>query len=110
QARWREAIASTFDRPALLPFLGHLDRIQVHYAARDGAPGSAKVGRPVYHLACLASRLDMAVEEAFRPGAAPWSGYTGLLRHGRRRVPVALRPMESEGARGTRMMVQRQAT
>jgi glucose-6-phosphate dehydrogenase assembly protein OpcA len=110
QARWREAIASTFDRPALLPFLGHLDRIEVHYAARDGAPGSANVVRPMYHVAWLASRLDMAVEEPFRPGAAPWSGYTGLLRHGRRRVPVALRPMESEAPRGTTLIVQLHAT
>jgi glucose-6-phosphate dehydrogenase assembly protein OpcA len=110
QARWREAIASTFDRPALLPFLGHLDRIEVHYAARDGAPGSANVVRPMYHVAWLASRLDMAVEQPFRPGAAPWSGYTGLLRHGRRRVPVALRPMESEAPRGTTLIVQLHAT
>jgi len=110
QARWREAIASTFDRPALLPFLGHLDRIEVHYAARDGAPGAANVVRPLYHVAWLASRLDMAVEEPFRPGAAAWSGYTGLLRHGRRRVPVALRPMESEAPRGTTLIVQLHAT
>lgn len=110
QARWREAIASTFDRPALLPFLGHLDRIEVHYAARDGAPGAANVVRPMYHVAWLASRLNMAVDEAFRPGTAPWSGYTGLLRHGRRRVPVALRPMESEAPRGTTLIVQLHAT
>ena len=110
QARWREAIASTFDRPALLPFLGHLDRIEVHYAARDGAPGTANVVRPMYHVAWLASRLDMAVEEPFRPGTAPWSGYTGLLRHGRRRVQVALRPMESEAPRGTTLIVQLHAT
>jgi glucose-6-phosphate dehydrogenase assembly protein OpcA len=110
QARWREAIASTFDRPALLPFLGHLDRIEVHYAARDGAPGTANVVRPMYHVAWLASRLAMAVEEPFRPGTAPWSGYTGLLRHGRRRVQVALRPMESEAPRGTTLIVQLHAT
>jgi len=110
QARWREAIASTFDRPALLPFLGHLDRIEVHYAAREGAPGTANVVRPMYHVAWLASRLDMAVEEPFRPGTAAWSGYAGLLRHGRRRVPVALRPMESEAPRGTTLIVQLHAT
>ena len=110
QARWREAIASTFDRPALLPFLGHLDRIEVHYAAREGAPGTANVVRPMYHVAWLASRLDMAVEEPFRPGTAAWSGYAGLLRHGRRRVPVALRPMESVAPRGTTLIVQLHAT
>jgi glucose-6-phosphate dehydrogenase assembly protein OpcA len=110
QARWREAIASTFDRPGLLPFLGHLDRIEVHYAARDGAPGMANVVRPMYHVAWLASRLGMAVEEPFRAGTAPWSGYEGLLRNGRRKVPVALRPMESESPRGTTLIVQLHAT
>jgi glucose-6-phosphate dehydrogenase assembly protein OpcA len=110
QARWREAIASTFDRPALLPFLGHLDRIEVHYAARDGSPGAANVVRPMYHVAWLASRLDMVVEEPLRAGTVPWSGYEGLLRHGRRKVPVALRPMESEAPRGTTLIVELHAT
>ncbi|HTK44760.1 MAG TPA: glucose-6-phosphate dehydrogenase assembly protein OpcA [Patescibacteria group bacterium] len=110
QARWREAIASTFDRPALLPFLAHLDRIEVHYAARDGAPGMANVVRPMYHVAWLASRLGMAVQEPFSAGTAPWSGYEGLLRNGRRRVLVALRPMESEAPRGTTLIVQLHAT
>jgi glucose-6-phosphate dehydrogenase assembly protein OpcA len=110
QARWREAIASTFDRPGLLPFLGHLDRIDVHYAARDGAPGMANVVRPMYHVAWLASRLEMAVEEPLQAGSAPWSGYEGLLRSGRRKIPVALRPMESEAPRGTTLIVQLHAT
>ena len=110
QARWREAIASTFDRPGLLPFLGHLDRIEVHYAATDGAPGMANVVRPMYHVAWLASRLDMTVLEPVRAGTEPWSGYDGLLRHGRRRVPVALRPMESTAPRGTTLIVQLHAT
>src|SRR5262245_25760977 len=106
QARWREAIASTFDRPALLPYLAHIDRIDVHYAARDGAPGMANVVRPMYHVAWLASRLEMAVVTPLRAGAEPWSGYEGLLRHGRRRVPVSLRPMESQSPRGITLNVQ----
>ena len=110
QARWREAIASTFDRPALLPFLGHLDRIEVRYAAADGAPGMANVVRPMYHVAWLASRLGMTVLEPVRAGEAAWSGYDGLLRHGRRRVPVALRPVESTAPRGTTLIVQLHAT
>jgi glucose-6-phosphate dehydrogenase assembly protein OpcA len=110
QARWREAIASTFDRPGLLPFLGHLDRIEVRYAAADGAPGMANVVRPMYHVAWLASRLDMTVLEPVRAGTEPWSGYDGLLRHGRRRVPVALRPVESTAPRGTTLIVQLHAT
>ncbi len=110
QARWREAIASTFDRPALLPYLSHIDRIDVHYAAHDGAPGMANVVRPMYHAAWLAARLGMTVAEPLQPGTAMWSGYEGLLRHGRRRVPVALRPVESEAPRGTTLIVQLHAT
>jgi len=110
QARWREAIASTFDRPALLPYLGHLDRIDVHYAARDGAPGMANVVRPMYHVAWLASRLGMTVVAPMRPGTEAWTGYAGLLRSGRRRVPVALKPVESPAPRGTTLIVQLHAT
>ena len=110
QARWREAIASTFDRPGLLPFLGHLDRIEVHYAASDGQPGMANVVRPMYHVAWLASRLGMTVLTPMRPGTEAWSGYDGLLRHGRRRVPIALRPIESTAPRGTTLIVQLHAT
>jgi glucose-6-phosphate dehydrogenase assembly protein OpcA len=110
QARWREAIASTFDRPALLPFLGHLDWVVVRYAAADGAPGMANVVRPMYHLAWLASRLDMSIVEPLRFGSEAWSGYDGLLRHGRRRVRVALRPVESTAPGGTTLIVQLHAT
>jgi glucose-6-phosphate dehydrogenase assembly protein OpcA len=105
QARWREAIASTFDRPALLPYLAHLDRIEVRYAASDGTPGVANVVRPLYHVAWLASRLEMTVVEPMRAGAEAWSGYDGLLRRGRRRVPVLLRPEESAAPRGTTLAV-----
>jgi len=110
QARWREAIASTFDRPTLLPYLGHLDRIDVHYAARDGAPGMANVVRPMYHVAWLASRLGMTVVAPMRPGTEAWTGYAGLLRSGRRRVPVSLKPVESPAPRGTTLIVQLHAT
>jgi glucose-6-phosphate dehydrogenase assembly protein OpcA len=110
QARWREAIASTFDRPALLPYLNHLDRIDVHYAATDGAPGMANVVRPMYHVAWLASRLGMSVVTPVRAGKDAWGGYVGLLRFGRRRVPVTLRPVESTAPRGTTLIVQLHAT
>ncbi|MEO8272432.1 MAG: glucose-6-phosphate dehydrogenase assembly protein OpcA [Chloroflexota bacterium] len=106
QTRWREAIASTFDRPALLPYLGHLDRIEVHYAARDGAPGAANVVRPVYHAAWLAARLGMTVGAPVAAGAAAWSGYEGLLRDGRRKVPLHLRPVESNAPPGTTLVVE----
>jgi glucose-6-phosphate dehydrogenase assembly protein OpcA len=106
QARWREAIASTFDRPTLLPYCDRLDRIEVHYAATDGTPGMANVVRPLYHVAWLAARLGMVVEQPFRPGAEAWSGYDAVLRHGRQRVPVGLRPMESSAPRGTTLAVE----
>jgi glucose-6-phosphate dehydrogenase assembly protein OpcA len=106
QARWREAIASTFDRPALMPYIGHLDRLEVHYAAADGAAGMANVVRPLYHVAWLAARLGMVVEQPFRAGDHSWSGYDAVLRLGRRRVPVGLRPMESTAPRGTTLAVE----
>jgi glucose-6-phosphate dehydrogenase assembly protein OpcA len=106
QTRWREAIASTFDRPNLLPFLGNLERIEVRYAATDGAPGAANVVRPLYHVAWLASRLDMAVVERVRPGAGAWSGYDATLRHDRKRIPVSIRPIESSAPRGTTLAVE----
>lgn len=106
QVRWREAIASTFDRPALLPYLGHLDRIEVRYAAADGAPAAANVVRPLYHVAWLAARLGMTVVTPLRAGTQPWSGYEAVLGHGRRKVAVSLRPMESSAPRGTTLLVE----
>ncbi len=106
QTRWREAIASTFDRPNLLPFLGHLERIEVRYAASDGEPGAANIVRPLYHVAWLASCLDMTVLEPVRAGAGAWSGYDAALRHDRKRIPVSLRPIESDAPRGTTLAVE----
>jgi len=110
QARWREAIASTFDRPNLLPFLYHLDRIDIRYAAADGAPEMTNVVRPLYHVAWLASRLDMSVVSPVRAGTEAWSGYDAVLRLGRRKVPVTLRPVESTAPRGTTLAVDLHAT
>lgn len=106
QARWREAIASTFDRPNLLPYLEHLDRIEVHYAATDGPPGMANIVRPLYHVAWLAARLELVVEQPLRAGEEAWSGYDAVLRRGRQRVRVGLRPMESSAPRGTTLEVE----
>ena len=110
QGRWREAIASTFDRPALLPYLGYLDRIEIHYAAHDGAPGMSNVVRPVYHVAWLAARLGMTVEAPMRAGTKAWGGYDAMLRHRRKRVPVSLRPVESTAPAGTTLIVELHAT
>jgi hypothetical protein len=51
QARWREAIASTFDRPGLLAYLGHIDHVEVRYAASDGTPAW-----PTWSGRCTTSR------------------------------------------------------
>jgi glucose-6-phosphate dehydrogenase assembly protein OpcA len=110
QARWREALASTFDRPALLPYLGHLDRIEVHYAARAGTPSASNVVRPLYHVAWLGARLGMTVVSPLQAGTEAWSGYEAVLRHGRRRVPVHLQPMESTAPPGTTLAVELHAT
>jgi hypothetical protein len=113
QSRWREAIASTFDRAELQPFLGSLRRITVAYSS--GAPGSpvaVNVVKPIYHVAWLASRLRFVVDAPLQPiGAAPAAGpagggYDGLLRRGRGRVEVALRPEASKQARGTTLRVE----
>jgi glucose-6-phosphate dehydrogenase assembly protein OpcA len=106
QARWREAIASTFDRPGLLPFLGSIERIEVRYAATDGTPGAANVVRPIYHVGWLASRLGMSVVEPVRPGTGAWSGYDAMLRLDRKHVPVSFRPVESSAPRGTTLAVE----
>ena len=105
QSRWREAIASSFDLPRLRPFLGWVRSMSVGYAARDGTPRATNVVKPIYHLAWLASRLGMAVVEPLRPGREPWSGYSGLLRVGRRRVAVDLTPIESDAPGGTTVEV-----
>jgi glucose-6-phosphate dehydrogenase assembly protein OpcA len=109
QARWREAIASTFDRPALLPFLGGIRSIAVTYAAHDGTPATANVVKPLYHVAWLASRLRMTVGSALQQGGAPWAGYDGILRHAQREIPYTLKPVESKAPRGTTLSVHIEA-
>jgi len=110
QARWREAIASTFDRPALLPLLGGIRSVSVTYAAHDGTPGVANVVKPLYHVAWLASRLRMTVGSALQRDGADWGGYDGSLRHGRLEIPYSLRPVQSDAPRGTTLSVRIEAS
>jgi glucose-6-phosphate dehydrogenase assembly protein OpcA len=105
QSRWREAIASSFDLPRLLPFLGHIRTLTVHYSARDGSPGGTNVVKPIYHIAWLGSRLGMTVIEPMTAGSDAWSGYRGVLRSGRNRVEVELHPLESPQSGGTTLEV-----
>jgi hypothetical protein len=125
QSRWREAIASVFDQPELSPFLTHIRRISVTYATHDetGAPGSTNVVKPLYHVAWLASRLEMRVsaplapvEMKGRPGKARTAdkralhrGLAARLREGGREVQVFIRPVTSPMPPGTTLRVEIQA-
>jgi hypothetical protein len=115
QSRWREAIASTFDAPDVQPFLRSLRRIEVTYSSGPaGWPGTVNVVKPLYHVAWLASRLKMVVDEPLAPaqdlaGAGTEGGFDGVLRQGRRRVAVALRAEASALRRGTTLGVEMEA-
>jgi glucose-6-phosphate dehydrogenase assembly protein OpcA len=128
QSRWREAIASSFDRPELRPFLGSLVGVTVAYAVRQGSSHrDTNIIKPLYHVAWLASRLGMSVATPLREvttettedGAASGQarsggpadedlepGRDGALRAGRRRVKVALRPAVSTMPPGTTLSVE----
>ena len=119
QARWREAIASTFDDPDFLPYLGSLRRIAVTYATHDdtGAVGSTNLVKPLYHVAWLAARLGLTVETPLAPAAvsaraakaSPTTMHRGLvakLRNGRSEVAVVMRPIASPTPAGTTLRVE----
>jgi hypothetical protein len=127
QSRWREAIASVFDDPDFTPYLRSLRRIAVTYATHDesGAPDSANLVKPLYHVAWLAARLRLAVTTPLAPigraGAAttrsgsraPRStigrGLGATLSDGRSNVAVVMRPIVSEMPSGTTMRVELRA-
>jgi len=113
QSRWREALASSFDRPELRPYLGDIRSITVRYAAHRGAgTGGTNVIKPLYHVAWLASRLGMTVVEPLHPvtgaddPAELGPPVTGMLRAGRRRISVGLVPVESPMPAGTTLAVE----
>ncbi|HET9346887.1 MAG TPA: glucose-6-phosphate dehydrogenase assembly protein OpcA [Candidatus Limnocylindrales bacterium] len=122
QSRWREAIASVFDHPDVLPFVRHLRRITVTYGIRDEIEIEAtNIVKPVYHAAWLASRLDMRVVRPLAPIAPAGSGsgrgdvatdagapagLAGSLRTNRREVAVIVRPAMSEMPSGTTLRVE----
>ncbi len=115
QSRWREAIASVFDMPELLPYLRYVRRIAVTYAAPDAAvAGSTNVVKPVYHVAWLASRLGMTVREpiGLRPARRVRGASGSALVHGgildgpHGEVRVTLGPLASELPPGTTLRVE----
>jgi len=112
QSRWREAIASSFDRPELRPFLAEIRSINVLYASHPEAQpaGTGALGtnviKPLYHVAWLASRLGMTVLQPLATDDRPDRGWHGALRSGRRRVAVALAPIASGMPAGTTLAVE----
>jgi glucose-6-phosphate dehydrogenase assembly protein OpcA len=117
QSRWREAIASCFDRPELQPFLNGLTEVTVRYGAHPGSgPGGTNLIKPLYHVAWLASRLGLTVVAPLQ-SAAPETGertpdedigtpMVGQLRAGRRRIAVAVVPTKSSTPAGTTLTVE----
>ncbi len=117
QSRWREAIASVFDVPDVLPYLRHVRRIAVTYATHDpaGRLGSANVVKPLYHVAWFASRLGMTVRRPLAPahstddasaGLSPGRGLAALLAGPHGQVAVSIRPVLSNAASGTTLGVR----
>ena len=122
QSRWREAIASSFDRPELRPFLTGLTDITVRYAAHHETDANGtNLIKPLYHLGWLASRLGMVVADPLHPATPspdPGDGeglddgeglgppLVGELRAGRRRVRISISPMASPMPPGTTLTVE----
>lgn len=107
QSRWREAIASVFDMPELLPYLRYTRRIAVTYGTRDpsAAPGATNIVKPVYHVAWLASRLGMTV---VRPLALKAAGHVhaAVLAGPHGEVKVTIGPVASPLPSGTTLRVE----
>jgi len=106
QARWREALASVYDAPDLRPHLRAVRRIEVAYAAaRPGDPdGETNIVRPLYHVAWLASRLDMSVVSTLQ--RQDDGRRVATLRQAGHEVEVVLVPAESELADGSTVQVR----
>ena len=93
QSRWREAIASAFDQPALLPYLRSIGSLHVTYATAADASAGTNVVRPLYHVAWLSSRLGWSVSRPLEQG--PGGLWTAVMRRPRGEVAVTLEPEPS---------------
>ncbi len=121
QSRWREAIASIFDLPVVLPYLRYVRGIAVTYASHDppARPGTTNIIKPLYHVAWFASRLGMRVRRPLAPpgrGAGPpqagsqdvadGRGYDARLGGPRGEVEVTLRPVASRLPSGSTVRIE----
>ncbi len=125
QARWREAVAAIFDHDAFLPYLRSLRRVAVTYATHGGphAEAATNLVKPIYHVAWLASRLELQVTKPLAragratgggrarplPGAAPepGRGLRALLASDRGPdVEVVVHPVVSGMPGGTTLRVE----
>lgn len=101
---WRELLAGLFDHPLLQPELRRLTSIRVDVAR----PGSiTRLTRAALFVGWLAAMLDWHVEQPLQQDAE--GSYQGILRSGRRQIPVELRPVGStiDGpVRGTGSLVR----
>lgn len=115
QARWREAVASVFDREEFLPYLRSMRGIAVTYASHGGtgAEEATNLVKPIYHVAWLGSRLRLRVgRPAERVGRAANAGrgLRALLAGARgASVEVALEPVISPRPGGTTLRVELRA-
>jgi hypothetical protein len=85
---WRELLAGLFDHPLLRPELRRLTSVRVDIAR----PGSVtRITRAALFVGWLAAMLDWQVEQPLQEDAT--GSYAGILRSGRRQIPVELRPV-----------------
>jgi glucose-6-phosphate dehydrogenase assembly protein OpcA len=85
---WRQLLAGLFDHPLLQPELRRLTSVRVDIAR----PGSVtSVTRAALFVGWLAAMLDWQVEQPLQEDAA--GSYAGIMRSGRRQIPVELRPV-----------------
>lgn len=85
---WRELLAGLFDHPLLQPELRRLTSIRVDVAR----PGSViHLARAALFVGWLGAMLDMQVDQSLQQSQD--DSYRGVLRSGRRQIPVELRPV-----------------
>lgn len=106
QVRWREALASTFDRPDLLPYLRSVRQVAVTYSTGGGtgAEAATNLVKPLYQVAWLASRLGLRV---VRPPAQETGSANGRLAKAAGAPPDPGRVLRAvlDGGRGAEIEV-----